>query len=159
MIDISCMKPGAILIALFLTLATLASAQDTAGIVTLGSDTIHCPEIMQGDTVVAVFYIRNAGADPIKIYQVHPGCQCTTPEFHDTLFPGQTDSIVLVFYSKNHHEPHFLKDALVLNNVQEKAYFVEGTMKAKPESGVVRNRKIRLTNLKTKTRINIKQQP
>lgn len=116
------------------------------GITTLGADTIFCPDINQGDTVFAVFYIANYGKSPVKIYQVHPGCQCTTPEFHDTLFPNQIDSIVLVFYSKNNHEDHFMKGAIVLNNVAEKNYFVTGKMNPVIAGSKIKNKRIRLNN-------------
>jgi len=126
--------------------AQTAGVSHAEGITTLGSDTIHCPDIVQGDTIFAVFYIHNFGTQPVKIYQVHPGCQCTTPAFHDSLFPGQTDSIVLVFYSRKHHEPAFLKGAIVLNNVLERNYYVEGKMKMLPEGTKHKNRSYRHTN-------------
>lgn len=153
------MLKNALILTLFLFVGTALSAQsgDTmhVGLKTLGSDTIHCPDIQQGDTVEAVFYFRNVGKDPVRIYQVHPGCQCTAPIYHDTVRAGQLDSVILVFYSKNNHEDHFMKGAIVLNNVEEKNFYVTGTMLPYAEGKGRKCRKIRLTNspiIKTKTK-------
>jgi hypothetical protein len=134
----------------FLGMGNCLSAQTSpdikVGLVTLGTDTIQCPEIQKGDTVEAVFYFKNVGKDPVKIYQVHPGCQCTAPIYHDTVRAGQTDSVILVFYSKNNHEEYFIKDAIVLNSVQERSYYVVGHMVTPKEGEGRPARKIRLTN-------------
>jgi len=114
------------------------------GIFTLGSDTIFTRTHYLGDTIEAVFYFTVI-KEPLKILQVHPGCQCTASIYpKDTIQPGQTDSIVLVFYTKKIHAGHFTKYAYVLNAVKEVDYFILGEVLELPTG--IKPKKVRYTN-------------
>ena len=120
------------------------------GITVLGSDTIHCPDIQNGDTVEAVFYIANYGIEKFKILQVHPSCQCTAPQYaNDTFEPGRKDSVILFFHSKKTEELEFEKYAIVLTPLGERTFYIKGKMYFPANTGEARHSKmIRLTNSK-----------
>lgn len=114
------------------------------GIFTLGSDTIFTKTHYLGDTIEAVFYFTVI-KEPLKILQVHPGCQCTAPIYpKDSIQPGQIDSIVLMFYSKKVHAGQFLKYAYVLNAVKEVDYFISGKVLDLPAG--IKPKRVRYTN-------------
>jgi hypothetical protein len=101
--------------------------------------------MQKGDTVEAVFHFMNAGLEKFKIWQVHPGCQCTAPIYpKDSLMPGHIDSIVLVFYSVHTEPGEFDKAAIVLNPFGEVNYHIMGSLLAKEEKRG--NRKYRVSN-------------
>ena len=140
---------------LFFGLLWLSSAsaqgvlQATGGLTTEGNDTIHCPDIVKGDTVEAVYYFKNTATVPFVIWQVHPGCQCTAPQYpKDSIAPGRSDSVTLMFYSRKTEEAHFEKYAIVLTAVGEKTFYLTGRMQipGKEDAAVPINRKIRITN-------------
>lgn len=131
-------------IAVFLLLGS-ACAQNREGITTLGKDTIFFEGMHKGDTVEAVFHFMNAGLEKFKIWQVHPGCQCTAPVFpKDTMVPGHRDSVVLVFYSGHTEAGAFDKAAIVLAPFGEVNYHIIGTLLPLGEKRV--NRKYRVSN-------------
>jgi len=114
------------------------------GIFTLGSDTIFTKTHYLGDTIEAVFYFTVL-KEPLKILQVHPGCQCTAPIYpKDTIQPEQIDSIVLMFYTKKVHAGRFTKYAYVLNAVKEVDYFILGEVLELPKG--IRPKRVRYTN-------------
>ena len=122
-----------------------AYAQNREGITTLGRDTIFFDGMRQGDTVEAVFHFMNAGKEKFKIWQVHPGCQCTAPVYpKDSLAAGHIDSIVLVFYSAHTEPGEFDKAAIVLNPFGEVNYHIIGTLLPLGEKRL--NRKFRVSN-------------
>ena len=60
-------------------------------------------QIAEGDQAVHVFRIKNAGAGPLKILDVHASCGCTAAvvsEEHKTLEPGQEGEIKVTFNSQ-----------------------------------------------------------
>lgn len=115
------------------------------GMTVLGSDTIYCEPIQSGDTVEAVFYVANLGKEKFWIYQIHPSCQCTAPQYaNDTFYPGRRDSVVLLFHSKKEAESHYEKSALVLTPLGEVSLYVKGEILY--SSSARKPRKVRVTN-------------
>jgi hypothetical protein len=122
-----------------------ACAQSREGITTLGKDTVFFEGMRKGDTVEAVFHFMNAGLENFRIWQVHPGCQCTAPVYpKDTLRPGHMDSVVLVFYSAHTEPGAFDKAAIVLAPFGEVNYHIIGSLL--PPEGQRPGRKYRVSN-------------
>lgn len=141
------MKLTLVFVLLFICAPVLKSQSLPEGISVLGTDTIFSPDIQKGDTVEAVFYIANLGAEKFWIYQVHASCQCTAPQYsNDTFLPGRMDSVVLVFHSKNTDDQRFEKYAIVLTPLGERSFYIKGNMFMPPENGARLPRKIRVTN-------------
>jgi len=114
------------------------------GIFTLGEDTIFTKTHYLGDTIEAVYYFTVI-KEPLKILQVHPGCQCTAPIYpKDSIRPGQIDSIVLILYSKKVHIGRFSKSAYVLNAIKEVDYYIIGELIVLPEG--IKPKKVRYRN-------------
>lgn len=124
------MKRFAGLISLLVCVIQIQAQSANLGLTVLGTDTITYTEtILKGDTIRAVFYIANQGAEPFKILQVYASCQCTAPQYaHDTFEPGRQDSVILYFHSKNTEEENFEKYVLVLTPLGEVAFFLKGIM-------------------------------
>lgn len=129
----------------------LSAQQPVEGITTMGTDTIETMPIVKGDTVEAVFYFANTGTLAFPIWQVHPGCQCTAPQYpHDSIRPGQTDSLIMMFHSKNTDELQFEKYVIVLTPLGEKTYIIRGNMRIASPSEMYKPKKYRITNLPKK---------
>ncbi len=117
-------------------------AQETH-IQTLGSDTILFGTCNPGDTIEAVFAFTVKGSEKLMIRQVHPGCQCTVPQYpKDSMAAGTTDSIVLALHTRNLHAGPVEKYAIVINTGPEKMFYLMGNILGKgtspPRKRVVR---------------------
>ena len=135
------MKHALLLLSL-LVFGQLAKAQETR-IETLGGDTLNFGTCNPGDTIEAVFRFVVKGTEKLMIRQVHPGCQCTVPQYpKDSMLPGTTDSIVLALHTRNLHAGPVEKFAIVINTGPEKIFYLIGEILEKgaapPRKRVVR---------------------
>lgn len=124
------MKKIIILIWVGLMTQSLCKAQEnSSAIKSLNHDTIYFPGLWIGDTLQATYYFQNTSNQKIKVYQVRPGCQCTTPTYtKDSLNPGEKDSLILTFITKNTEEGPFTKFVYFLNSGGEKDFYIIGTL-------------------------------
>jgi hypothetical protein len=117
---------NALSLLLLLCFAYTVKAQESH-IKTLQGDTIHFGTCNPGDTIEAVFKFRIEGSERLMIRQVHPGCQCTVPQYpKDSMAPGTIDSIVLALHTRNLHPGQVEKFAIVINTGPEKIFFLFG---------------------------------
>lgn len=121
-----------------------ARAQETH-IQTLGGDTVFFGTCNPGDTIEAVFMFTVKGTEKLMIRQVHPGCQCTVPQYpKDSMAPGTNDSIVLALHTRNLHAGPVEKYAIVINTGPEKTFYLIGKIMEKgaapPRKRVVRGK-------------------
>lgn len=124
-----------ILVFLLMSLAGRMVYSQESHIKSLNHDTIYFPGMWIGDTLQATYYFQNTSKEKIKVFQVRPGCQCTTPTYSkDSLNPGEKDSLILTFYSKNTEEGVFTKYVYFLNSGGEKDFYLIGTL-YKPDPG------------------------
>ncbi len=66
------------------------------------SDNYYFGEIREGDTVKHVFQFTNTGKVPLSIKDAQTSCGCTVPTWPEyRIPPGASDSIAVVFNSKN----------------------------------------------------------
>ena len=137
------MKHSLLLLSL-LVFGHIAKAQETR-IETMGSDTLYFGTCNPGDTIEAVFRFVVKGTEKLMIRQVHPGCQCTVPQYpKDSMLPGTTDSIVLALHTRNLHAGPVEKFAIVINTGPEKIFYLMGEILEKsaapPRKRVVRGK-------------------
>jgi hypothetical protein len=133
---------NALLMLLMLVLGQIAKAQETQ-IQTLGGDTLFFGTCNPGDTIEAVFVFTVKGTEKLMIRQVHPGCQCTVPQYpKDSMAPGTKDSIVLALHTRNLHAGPVEKFAIVINTGPERMFYLMGEILEKgtaaPRRRVVR---------------------
>lgn len=122
------MRTIIILLGLLLLSPAAGKAQE-ARIETEGGDTLYFGDCLRGDTIEAVFRFTVAGSGKLLIRQVHPGCQCTVPQYpKDSLETGHRDSIVLAFHSRNLHEGSVEKYAIVINTGPERIFWLKGNV-------------------------------
>lgn len=134
-----------LLILSILVLGQIAKAQETH-IQTLGSDTLFFGTCNPGDTIEAVFVFTVIGTEKLMIRQVHPGCQCTVPQYpKDSLVPGTTDSVVLALHTRNLHAGPVEKFAIVINTGPEKIFHLMGEILEKG-TAAPRRRSVRVGN-------------
>lgn len=127
---------------LLLVVGQIAKAQETY-LQTMGSDTIFFGTCNPGDTIEAVFTFKVKGTEKLMIRQVHPGCQCTVPQYpKDSMQPGTIDSIVLALHTRNLHAGPVEKFAIVINTGPERVFYLMGEILEKgtapPRKRVVR---------------------
>lgn len=127
---------------LLLVVGQIAKAQETR-IETHGGDTIMFGTCNPGDTIEAVFTFKVKGTEKLMIRQVHPGCQCTVPQYpKDSMQPGTIDSIVLALHTRNLHAGPVEKFAIVINTGPERVFYLMGEILEKgtapPRKRVVR---------------------
>lgn len=77
--------------------------------------------IKEGEKVKHAFKFKNAGDQPLLVYNVVAGCGCTTPSWSkDLVMPGQEGEIQVEFNSEN-RTGHQAKNVLVYSNGQEES--------------------------------------
>jgi hypothetical protein len=132
-------------ILLFLTMLLFSQSGNAqqSQIQTIHGDTIDFGTCIFGDTVEAVFSFTVQGHEKLLIRQVHPGCQCTVPQYpKDSMQPGTIDSIVLALHTRNLHAGPVEKFVIVINTGPEKMFYLMGEILEKgaapPRKRVVR---------------------
>ncbi len=97
-------------------------------------------EIIAGDSVICLFYFRNAGDSLLKIYDIRSTCSCAVSDLEKRSFePGEKGTIKVIFYSTG-RKGNIAKSIFVSTNDKENrvnrlsiAGFVKKTWKCEPE--------------------------
>jgi hypothetical protein len=72
--------------------------------------------VAQGSNISHVFWMKNAGSDPLRIKDVKPGCGCTKALFESkTLAAGESTHVELIF-STGHYSSRVRKNARIISD-------------------------------------------
>ena len=90
-------------------------------IMSFKSENLNFGEIEEGKKVKLIYRFVNVGTAPLIIYDVKPGCGCTSATWTKTpIRPKQSDSLSVVFDSR-HRVGIQTKYFVIFNNSENKA--------------------------------------
>lgn len=88
-----------IIITIFLSMISFLGFTQTKGSeITLGQEVYDFGKTLSNDTLVASFYFKNTGTEPLLISEVRPSCGCILSTYTSTILPGEGGVVQLKFY-------------------------------------------------------------
>jgi hypothetical protein len=105
-----------IIITIFLSMVSFLGFTQTKGSeITLGQEVYDFGKVtVSNDTLVASFYFKNTGTEPLLISEVRPSCGCILSTYTSTILPGEGGVIQLKFYRNT--EGPINKSATIYSN-------------------------------------------
>lgn len=103
-------------------------------IIVFDKDTVHLPNMTQGDSARSLFYFTNQGEDTLLIKNVGLSCGCTKAGFDSAGIRPQQRSFISIDYKNDGHEQgQILKPIVVETNGEAilKTVYIKGYVKSK----------------------------
>lgn len=100
---------------------TAAYAQEPRANLKFDVDTAYFGDVVDGDSVIYVFWFTNIGTADLIIKQAYPACGCTFPTFtQGVIKPGERGFVRVVFHSKGFGGHNMVKEVIIINNGDER---------------------------------------